>query len=108
MMSCQIGWILPLKMIFEILKTYVKLNKFMSTWTKVQILCDEWGREVVYIYPRGQRGSFSATDFISYETIEIASSASIRVNGKMTAAEKPGLGIEPNFNVLGNEVLSFS
>ena len=62
----------------------------------------------IYLSTRSKGGSFSATDFSSYETIEIASSASIRVNGEMTAAEKPGLGIEPNFNVLGNEVLSFS
>ena len=47
-MSYRIGWIPPLKMIFEIFKSYVKLNKFISTWTKVQISFDVWGR--VYIY----------------------------------------------------------
>jgi len=31
-----------------------------------------------------------------------------RVDGKMTAADRPGLGIEPNFDVLGDNVLSYS
>ena len=47
-------------------------------------------------------------NFNSYGTVEIASGAPQRVNGKMTAADRPGLGIEPNFDVLGDNVLSYS
>lgn len=49
---------------------------------------------------------FSATDFNSYGTVDIASGAPKRVNGKMTASDRPGLGIEPDFDVLGDAVLS--
>ena len=49
---------------------------------------------------------FSATDFNSYGTLDIASGAPKRINGKMTAADRPGLGIEPDFEILGDPVLS--
>ena len=49
---------------------------------------------------------FSATDFNSYGTLDIASGAPERINGKMTAADRPGLGIEPDFEILGDPVLS--
>ena len=51
---------------------------------------------------------FSATDFNSYGTVDIADGAPKRVNGKMTASDRPGLGITPLFEVLGDPVLSFS
>ena len=62
-------------------------------------------REGEYIYPRGQRGSFSVTDFNSYGTI--ASGALIRIDGKLTASDLQGLGIEPNLDVLGDAVPYF-
>jgi hypothetical protein len=43
---------------------------------------------------------FSATDFNSYGTVSIARGAPQRVNGRMTAPDSPGLGIEPDFDVL--------
>ncbi len=49
---------------------------------------------------------FSATDFNSYGTVTIAEGAPKRVNGKMTAPDRPGLGISPNFEVLGDAVLT--
>lgn len=49
---------------------------------------------------------FSATDFNSYGTVTIADGAPKRVNGKMTAADRPGLGISPDFDVLGDAVLT--
>ena len=49
---------------------------------------------------------FSATDFNSYGTVSIASGAPERVNGKMTASDESGLGITPNFDVLGDAVLT--
>lgn len=51
---------------------------------------------------------FSATDFNSYGTVTIAIGAPQRVNGRMTAADRPGLGITPDFNVLGEPVLTIS
>ena len=49
---------------------------------------------------------FSATDFNSYGTVTIADGAPQRVNGRMTAADRPGLGIMPDFDVLGDAVLT--
>jgi L-alanine-DL-glutamate epimerase-like enolase superfamily enzyme len=49
---------------------------------------------------------FSATDFNSYGTVTIADGAPQRVNGRMTAADRPGLGITPDFDVLGDAVLT--
>jgi cis-L-3-hydroxyproline dehydratase len=51
---------------------------------------------------------FSATDFNSYGTVRIADGAPQRVNGKMTASDRPGLGIEPDFDVLGDAVLTIN
>jgi L-alanine-DL-glutamate epimerase-like enolase superfamily enzyme len=48
---------------------------------------------------------FSATDFNSYGTVTIAEGAPQRVNGRMTAPDSPGLGITPDFDVLGDTVL---
>ncbi|WP_380058213.1 cis-3-hydroxy-L-proline dehydratase [Falsihalocynthiibacter sp. SS001] len=55
-----------------------------------------------------ERFCFSATDFNSYGTVTIASGAPQRVNGKMTASDESGLGIVPDFDVLGDAVLSVS
>jgi len=49
---------------------------------------------------------FSATDFNSYGTVTIAEGAPVRVDGRMTAPDRPGLGIEPLVKVLGKPVLS--
>ena len=49
---------------------------------------------------------FSATDFNSYGTLDIAAGAPKRVEGFMTASDRPGLGIEPNFAVLGDPVFT--
>jgi cis-L-3-hydroxyproline dehydratase len=51
---------------------------------------------------------FSATDFNSYGTISIAEGAPRRVNGRMSAPDRPGLGIIPDFNQLGEAVQSYS
>ncbi len=52
--------------------------------------------------------TFSATDFNSYGTVKIADGAPKRVNGRMTAPDRPGLGITPDFNTLGDPVASYS
>ncbi|MBO0333277.1 mandelate racemase/muconate lactonizing enzyme family protein [Sneathiella sp. CAU 1612] len=51
---------------------------------------------------------FSATDFNSYGTVTIAEGAPKRVNGRMTASDAPGLGVAPDFDVLGELVLDIS
>lgn len=52
--------------------------------------------------------TFSATDFNSYGTVDIAEGAPKRVNGRMTASDRPGLGITPIFDALGEPVASYS
>ncbi len=49
---------------------------------------------------------FSSTDFNSYVTISTAKGAPQRKNGRLSASEAPGLGIEPLWDVLGEPVLS--
>ena len=75
---------------------------------------DTWGGDIVtaaiahLARSTPEEFCFSATDFNSYGTVKIASGAPQRVKGKMTATERPGLGIEPDFKVLGETVLSYS
>lgn len=52
--------------------------------------------------------TFSATDFNSYGTVDIAEGAPKRVNGRMTAPDRPGLGITPIFETLGDPVATYS
>ncbi|WP_298965538.1 cis-3-hydroxy-L-proline dehydratase [uncultured Roseibium sp.] len=52
--------------------------------------------------------TFSATDFNSYGTVDIADGAPKRVNGRMTATDRPGLGIEPIFDALGAPVARYT
>ncbi|NSY41199.1 cis-3-hydroxy-L-proline dehydratase [Leisingera sp. ANG59] len=52
--------------------------------------------------------TFSATDFNSYGTVDIACGAPKRVNGRMTASDAPGLGVTPIFEALGDPVARYS
>jgi L-alanine-DL-glutamate epimerase-like enolase superfamily enzyme len=47
---------------------------------------------------------FSTTDFNSYVTVATARGAPQGVEGRMSAGTKPGLGLEPNWDVLGAPV----
>lgn len=75
---------------------------------------DSWGGDIVtaaiahLAHSTPEEFRFSSTDFNSYVTVSTASGAPRRVNGKMQAAERPGLGIEPNRDVLGAPVASYS
>lgn len=51
--------------------------------------------------------TFSATDFNSYGTVDLATGAPKRINGRMTAADRPGLGIEPIYDALGEPVAQY-
>ncbi|WP_342641157.1 cis-3-hydroxy-L-proline dehydratase [Rhodoligotrophos ferricapiens] len=73
---------------------------------------DSWGGDIVtaaiahLARSTPEEFLFSATDFNSYGTKTIAEGAPQRVNGSMTAAERPGLGIAPLAGALGASVLS--
>jgi L-alanine-DL-glutamate epimerase-like enolase superfamily enzyme len=49
---------------------------------------------------------FTTTDFNSYVTVSTADGAPHRVNGRMSASTRRGLGITPKMNVLGKPVLT--
>ncbi|WP_029351836.1 cis-3-hydroxy-L-proline dehydratase [Bosea sp. 117] len=72
---------------------------------------DTWGGDIVtatiahLALSTPEEFCFSATDFNSYGTVDIAHGAPKRVDGFMTAPGAPGLGIEPIFEVLGEPVL---
>jgi L-alanine-DL-glutamate epimerase-like enolase superfamily enzyme len=51
---------------------------------------------------------FTSTDFNSYVTVSTAEGAPARVNGRMAASTRPGLGIAPRPDVLGKRVVEVS
>ena len=51
---------------------------------------------------------FTSTDFNSYVTVSTAENAPQRTHGRMTAGEKPGLGLTPRFDVLGDPLVEVS
>ena len=73
---------------------------------------DTWGGDIVTAaiahLARSTPEDFllSATDFNSYVTTSIAHGAPKRVDGKMTAADRPGLGVEPILEALGKPVVT--
>jgi cis-L-3-hydroxyproline dehydratase len=73
---------------------------------------DTWGGDIVtasiahLARSTPEEFCFSATDFNSYGTVSIAAGAPKRVDGFMTAPDTPGLGITPNFDVLGDPVVT--
>jgi L-alanine-DL-glutamate epimerase-like enolase superfamily enzyme len=72
---------------------------------------DTWGGDIVtaaiahLARSTPEEFCFSATDFNSYGTVDIADGAPRRVNGFMTASDEPGLGVKPRFDVLGKPVV---
>ena len=73
---------------------------------------DTWGGDIVtatiahLAQSTPAEFTFSATDFNSYGTVDIADGAPKRVAGTMTASDAPGLGIAPRLDVLGDPVLT--
>jgi L-alanine-DL-glutamate epimerase-like enolase superfamily enzyme len=71
---------------------------------------DSWGGDIItaaiahlaHSTPEALR--FSATDFNSYVTVHNATGAPQRAAGRMRASDTPGLGIEPDRDVLGEPV----
>jgi L-alanine-DL-glutamate epimerase-like enolase superfamily enzyme len=72
---------------------------------------DSWGGDITtaaiahLAHSTPEEFRFTSTDFNSYVTVSTAHGAPERVNGFMQASTKPGLGIEPKFDVLGSLVL---
>ena len=72
---------------------------------------DTWGGDIVtaaiahLAQSTPERNRFTATDFNSYVTKSIAEGAPARRDGRMVAPERPGLGIAPRMEVLGEPVI---
>lgn len=75
---------------------------------------DSWGGDIItaaiahlaHSTPESLR--FSATDFNSYVTVRNATGAPQREAGRMRASDAPGLGIEPDREVLGEPVAVYA
>jgi len=71
---------------------------------------DSWGGDIVtsaiahLAQSTPPELQFTSTDFNSYVTTSIAAGAPQRTNGHMSASKKPGLGIQPRMEVLGDPV----
>jgi len=72
---------------------------------------DSWGGDIVTAAISHLAHStptdylFTSTDFNSYVSRSIAQGAPRREDGRMKAADRPGLGIEPDFDVLGKPLV---
>jgi L-alanine-DL-glutamate epimerase-like enolase superfamily enzyme len=75
---------------------------------------DTWGGDIVtasiahLAQSTPEEFVFSATDFNSYGTVDIAEGAPRRINGTMTAPDAPGLGITPIMAALGEPIVAAS
>jgi L-alanine-DL-glutamate epimerase-like enolase superfamily enzyme len=75
---------------------------------------DAWGGDIVtaaiahLAHSTPEQFRLTATDFNSYVTVDIATGAPQRVDGRMAASTAPGLGIEPHMDVLGKPVLDIA
>jgi L-alanine-DL-glutamate epimerase-like enolase superfamily enzyme len=73
---------------------------------------DTWGGDIItsaiahLAHSTPPEFLFSATDFNSYVTVSTAEGAPKRVNGRMAASTRAGLGIEPRMDVLGRPIIS--
>jgi L-alanine-DL-glutamate epimerase-like enolase superfamily enzyme len=72
---------------------------------------DSWGGDITtaaiaaFAHSTPERYRFTSTDFNSYVTVKNANGAPQRIDGKFSASDAPGLGIEPCFDVLGEPEL---
>jgi L-alanine-DL-glutamate epimerase-like enolase superfamily enzyme len=75
---------------------------------------DSWGGDIItsaiahLAHSTPERFRFSSTDFNSYVTVSNAGGAPQRVDGSMQSSREPGLGITPDFGVLGKPVARYS
>lgn len=72
---------------------------------------DSWGGDIVtaaiahLAHSTPTELLFTSTDFNSYVAVSTAEGAPQRVNGRLAASKKPGLGIAPRMAVLGKPVV---
>ncbi len=75
---------------------------------------DSWGGDIItaaiahLAHSTPEHLRFSATDFNSYVSVRTATGAPQRVEGQMRASGEPGLGIEPDRDVLGKAVAVYA
>ncbi len=75
---------------------------------------DTWGGDIItaaiahLAHSTPERLLFSSTDFNSYLTVSIADGAPQRVQGRLAASTRPGLGVTPILSVLGEPVFQTS
>ena len=73
---------------------------------------DSWGGDIItaaiahLAHSTPTEFLFTATDFNSYVTVDIADGAPQRQHGRMSASVEPGLGVQPKMDVLGSPVLA--
>ncbi len=73
---------------------------------------DSWGGDIVtaaiahLAHSTPPELLFTATDFNSYVTVQVADGAPRRQNGRLAASTSPGLGVSPRPEVLGEPVVS--
>lgn len=102
----------------------IKISKFGGLTRAVQArdLCvelgiamtleDSWGGDIVtaaiahLAHSTPAEFLFTSTDFNSYVTTSLAEGAPAREEGRMAAPDRPGLGIEPRMEVLGEPAWS--
>ena len=78
------------------------------------IIEDPWGSDITtaaiahLAQSTPEEFTLAGNDFNSYVTVSTATGSPRRKSGRMKAANRPGLGIEPNFDVLGDPVLEIS
>ena len=101
----------------------IKISKFggLTRASQARDLCaslgiamtieDTWGGDIItaaiahLAHSTPTELLFTSTDFNSYGTVTIADGAPQRLNGRMEASTKPGLGIEPRPEILQNPIV---
>ncbi len=75
---------------------------------------DSWGGDIItaaiaqLAHSTPEELRFTATDFNSYVSVQNATGAPQRVNGRMVASDEPGLGVELNMDALGEAVAEYT
>ena len=83
---------------------------FCASMGTAMTIEDTWGGDIItaaiahLAHSTPERYRFTATDFNSYVTVPFAAGAPERENGRMKSSDQPGLGISPDFDVLGDPI----
>ena len=76
----------------------------------VMTIEDSWGGEIAtaaiahLAQSTPEAFHFQSSAFHDYNTIQIADGGPVVADGYMTAASRPGLGVEPNMEILGSPI----